>query len=318
MLAFIPARLHAKVVPHSKKILTKDDILNIQQHHNIHTITHILKSNFRNTYDFIEMKYRITLTNIFSEKLYRFLHNLEEIPMCKHCKIRRVGGFRSITEGYRTYCSKSCRAFDMQPIYKLTLQRKYGDEHYNNEKKRKITYMERYNSDCYFKSNDYREKLIKTYGTNNIMILDIIKDRIKKTSLQKYNTEYPNQSPIVQQRSQDNSFKFKPYTLPSGKIVNLQGYEHFAMNYLLKTHNESDIITDKSSIPRFWYTKNNKRCIYYADMFIKSTNTVVEIKSTWTVRLNADVNELKKQSVLTNGFNFEQMIFNNKGSLIQI
>lgn len=36
--------------------------------------------------------------------------------------------------------------------------------------------------------------------------------------------------------------KFKEYTLPSGKILKLQGYELFGIEYLLKKYKEYDII----------------------------------------------------------------------------
>lgn len=298
------------------RVLTKEEFIKLQSQYNIHIIPHILKNTFEKTYDFINKKYKDVLTNIFSEKLYRFLNDLDEIPKCKHCGQRNVSGFRSITDGYRAYCSKSCRAFDMQPTYKSTLKRKYGDEFYNNERKRKATYKKRYDNECYFKSKDYKTKIKETYGVDCAMHSDIVKDRIKQTSMRKYNTEYPNQSPIVQRRSQNNSFKFKQYTLPSGKIINLQGYEPFAMTYLLYHYIENDIITDKSLIPRLWYMKNNKKCVYYADIFIKSINTIVEVKSTWTNKLNMEVNEMKKQAVLNSGFKFEKLIFDSHGALI--
>ena len=230
--------------------------------------------------------------------------------------MKEVREFRSITEGYRKYCSKSCRAFDMQSIYKSTLIKKYGDEHYNNETKRKTTFLNKYGNEVYFKSKNYTDKIKEKYGVKHIMSAQIIKNKMKHNSLKKYNTDYPLQSPIIQQKIQNNSYKSKSYKLPSGKIIKVQGYEPFALNYLLKTYSENDIITDKLHIPRIYYIKNNKKCIYYPDIFIKSTNTIIEVKSTWTNILNKEVNEMKKQSVLTNGFNFQKLIFNNKGMLV--
>ena len=114
----------------------------------------------------------------------------------------------------------------------------------------------------------------------------------------------------------DSHPKFKVYTLPSGTSIKLQGYEPFAMDYLLTVFHETDIVTQRHEIPTFKYSIHGVDHIYYADFLIKSTNTIIEVKSTWTDRLEIEINELKKKSVITNGYNFVKLIFDSKRNLM--
>jgi hypothetical protein len=278
----------------------------------------ILKCNFTKTYNFILNTYTSTLTNKFVEKLYQYINGINDIPKCKYCNKNSVNSFITINKGYAKYCSKSCRAFDMQSTYKSTLKRKYGNEFYNNEDKRKITFLKKYKNELYFKSDDYKEKIKNKYGVEIAMHSNVIKDRIQKTSMLRYNTKYPNQSSIIQQKNQNSGYKFKSFILPSGKEIKVQGYEPFGINYLIndKKYKEEDIVINRSEIPHFSYILNEKECVYFPDMYIKSTKTIIEVKSTWTNKINAKINNLKKKSVIDNGFNFEKLIFNAKGELL--
>lgn len=44
--------------------------------------------------------------------------------------------------------------------------------------------------------------------------------------------------------------------MPSGKIIDYQGYENFALDELLNVENinEDDIITNRKDVPEIWYT----------------------------------------------------------------
>ncbi len=203
---------------------------------------------------------------------------------------------------------------------KSTKKERYGDETYNNVNKSQKTCLEKYGVTNPNKLKEIRDKIKKTsiekYGVESFTQTKEYKEKTIKTNLKKYGVENPNQSPEFQSNLQKKSYKFKSYILPSGKEIKVQGYEPFALKLLLKSHNENDIVVDRLEIPKFWYTINGKRKIYYPDLFVKSTNTIIETKSDWTNKLHPIVDELKKQSVLNSGYSFKKMVFNRKGELI--
>ncbi len=113
-----------------------------------------------------------------------------------------------------------------------------------------------------------------------------------------------------------NSKKYKKYVLPSGKEILIQGYEDRALNLLFsKGYEESDILTSRKdiedSIGKILYIYKGKNKRYYPDFYIKSTNTIVEVKSTWTLDKNGklpiedNINYSKKEACENLGFNFE-------------
>lgn len=105
------------------------------------------------------------------------------------------------------------------------------------------------------------------------------------------------------------STKYKDFTLPSGRIVRLQGYEPQILEQLLYDYKETDICIGikeiHNEIGKICYKENNKEHRYYPDFFIKSTNTIIEVKSKWTYEKWKNRNELKKLACETMGYNFE-------------
>jgi hypothetical protein len=219
-----------------------------------------------------------------------------------------VDNFRK-TEEYLSKCRK-------------TKIEKYGNENYSNPEKVKNTCLSRYGVSNPNKLKSVRNKIKNThlekYGVDNFTKTQEYREKTLATNFRKYGVRNVNQSEDFQQQLQKKSYKFKSYILPSGKEIKVQGYEPFALNFLLKHHDESDIITDRKFTPKFWYiTNDGKNRIYYPDMYIKSSNTVIETKSLWTNTLHQVVDELKKQSVLNGGYNFRKLIFGKKGEIIQ-
>lgn len=126
-------------------------------------------------------------------------------------------------------------------------------------------------------------------------------NNIKKTMLRKYNVENANDFPSFWS-------KYKNYTMPSGKIVRIQGYENFGLDFLLKNYNEDGLIVDRKLLPKFKY-KTGKT--YTPDIHNTINNTIFEIKSTWTYKIFKDKDE-KIKSVIDSGYNYTILIFNKK------
>jgi hypothetical protein len=106
--------------------------------------------------------------------------------------------------------------------------------------------------------------------------------------------------------------KYHEFELPSGCIIKLQGYEPQILEQLLKRYDEEDIIIGVKNINKeigkisYFYDKKERR--YYPDFYIKSTNTIIEVKSQWTFSKWKDKNLAKEQACLKQGFNFEFII----------
>jgi hypothetical protein len=116
-----------------------------------------------------------------------------------------------------------------------------------------------------------------------------------------------------------NAYKLKDYILPSGKIIQCQGFEHYALNDLLKEGIiEEDIVNGCKNVPEIWYNDiNGKKHRHYVDIFIPSQNRCIEIKSTWTAETGKDYIFLKQTAGKLLGYNYEIWVYNGKGEKIK-
>lgn len=104
----------------------------------------------------------------------------------------------------------------------------------------------------------------------------------------------------------------KNYILPSGKICMIQGYENFCLDDLIYNENikEDDLLVGIKDIYCFsFYSENEKEKFYYPDIFIKSLNKFIEVKSKLTINIKNKENQLKWESVARNGYEIEIRIY---------
>jgi len=183
------------------------------------------------------------------------------------------------------------------------------------------TTLQRYGVEHYSQSDDWKEKTLKTnmerYGVSNSNKTKEIRDKIKATCIERYGVEHPSQCQEIMEKIQKNAKKYKEYKMPSGTIRKVQGYEPFALDELLKIYQEDDIITDRKNIPRITYIINDKKKYYFPDIFIKSINTIIEVKSTWTYQSKIDNIHEKENATKMAGYNYEIRIFDRKGNRIK-
>ncbi len=92
------------------------------------------------------------------------------------------------------------------------------------------------------------------------------------------------QSAEILDKSVKNAKRFKDFIFPSGKKVRIQGYENVGINHLLNIYDENDIIVSSDGRLSINYVLHGKNKKYFPDIFIKSTNTIYEVKSTWTLK----------------------------------
>lgn len=202
--------------------------------------------------------------------------------------------------------------------------KKYGVEHVLQlpELRKKIikTNLERYGAENPQQNKEILEKTKQTnlerYGVENPQQNKIIKEKTKITNLQKYGVEYPQQNSAIAEQTLKNSFNKKQYTMPSNKIVDYQGYENFAFDELINVEkiDEDDLFISKKDVPELWYLdKLGKKRRHYVDMYIKTQNRCIEVKSTWT---NQDKNNVfeKQKAAIELGYKYEIWIYDNKGN----
>ena len=168
--------------------------------------------------------------------------------------------------------------------------------------------------------NKMKETTFKNYGVEYPLQSIAIKEKTIQTNLKKYGTENPIQNAEISNKHLLNSFKIKKYTMPSGNILNYQGFENFAIDDLLHdNHLENDIINCRTKVPTiFYFDKNNKKRRHFVDIFVPSKNLCIEIKSTYTITVNYE-KILQKQNAAKNlGYNYEIWIYDRKGKILDI
>ena len=143
-----------------------------------------------------------------------------------------------------------------------------------------------------------------------------ITNKRQKTFLRKYGVEHPAQVTEVLEKQQKSAKTWKNFTMPSGKVVKVQGYENKALVKLLEKFSENDLVVSNkdisNNIGNIWYEMNNKKHRYYPDIYIKSLHKIIEVKSSWTYSGKAEIleeNILKQQACINAGLDFEFMIF---------
>jgi hypothetical protein len=166
------------------------------------------------------------------------------------------------------------------------------------------------------RSDSYKKTMLKKYGVSNYFKTSEFREKSETTCLKKYGVRNAQQNTEVHQKNIKSRLNFKDYKTPSGKLLRVQGYEPQALDILFKLYDESDIFTDKKGMPKFWYN-NGKDRRYFPDIFIKSENKFIEVKSMWTYKTHEDTVESKCKSVTDKLYKIDVWILHENGKLLQ-
>jgi len=161
-----------------------------------------------------------------------------------------------------------------------------------------------------------RQTCVDKFGETCYTKTKECQDRRKATCLEKYNVEHPMQNTDVMAKAEKTGHRFKTYTFPSGRQEKVQGYEPWALDHLLKTYIEHDIVLGRKEQPEIWYTDSeNVKHRYFSDIYLPKHNLIVEVKSQWTCRkgLQQGKIQLQKQACEDEGFNYLCLVFNENG-----
>jgi hypothetical protein len=209
----------------------------------------------------------------------------------------------------------------VQEKSKKTLKEKYGVESNISQstvirEKIKKNCLEKYGVENHQSREDIKQKTkltnLEKYGAISPTCAPFIQNKVKTTNIEKYGVEYPMQTTELQEKSSKISKRFKNYILPSKQVIRVQGYEPFALNELLQSLHESQIKTSRKDVPRIEYSTNEIKRFYFPDIFIPCTNTIIEVKSTWTFSCKKDNIYAKAKSCISHGYNYEIWIYDNR------
>ena len=165
-----------------------------------------------------------------------------------------------------------------------------------------------------------QETIFKKYGFKSALKNPEVKQKMIENNMLKYGVPHHSQNAEIAEKMCNSAYCIKQYTFPSGKIINYQGYENFAFDELINLENilEDDILTNRQDVPEIWYTdKTGKLRRHFVDIYIKSQNRCIEVKSTWTNQEKNNVFE-KKHSAINLGYNYEIWIFERNGNKLEV
>jgi hypothetical protein len=252
------------------------------------------------------------------------------------------------TESYNLQRISTCRQkygvdnpMQFQPFLdarKETDFRKYGCWFVETEmfqKKKTQTMIERFGVPHAMQNeklfNQARETCTKTYGFPYATQSERVQENTKITCNRRYGVDYPNQAESVKALirktcfehygfsshmqspeflSTLNLFRSKPFTLPSGQIINLQGCEPEVLKDLLKCFDEKEIVSHPKLAIKYWHPGQKRWAYYHPDFYVPYLNWIFEAKSTWWLNGNGGYSELmqinlaKRKACLEQGYKF--------------
>jgi hypothetical protein len=204
------------------------------------------------------------------------------------------------------------KRFEMLNLHRMPYCNKCSLE--ENLKRAIKSSLEKYNVTNVMYLKEYKDKVnemwIKNYGGHPKRNKEV-QEKWKETCFQKYGG-HPNQNIEVQAKSEATAYCYKDYMMPSGKVVKYQGYENLALDDLINIYDEDDIILGRSCIPTIDYIIDNVKHVYFPDIFIKSENKIIEVKSEWTIKLKRGNVEEKALATINAGYKYEIWVYNDK------
>jgi predicted Zn-ribbon and HTH transcriptional regulator len=221
----------------------------------------------------------------------------------------------------------SSKSPEVEEKRRQTMLKNHGVEHASKspevEEKRRQTMLKNHGVEHPGQSPVILKKMLETnlknHGGVHSSKSPDVEEKRRQTCQQRYKCDNPCQNQDIADRASKNSYKLKTYTFPSGNSRKYQGYENLAINELLILgYKENDIISETANVPQIQYIKpDNKAGYHYVDIYIKSENRCVEVKSTWTFEKKKEITFLKQKGAKEMGMKYEIWVYDGKGKRVQ-
>jgi hypothetical protein len=190
-----------------------------------------------------------------------------------------------------------------------TLMENYGVENPGQsdiiQERMRTTNLERLGVEYPWQSELVKEKVratnLERLGVEYPGQSELVKEKMRTTTLERYGVEHYSQCSKFSNKMYNNSNK--PYILPSGNIIQIQGYENHAIDELLSMgYSESDLLLEnRPTVKYFWPSDDgygdNKWHYYHPDIIIPAENRIIEVKSGWTYDGNGTNLKLLSQNL---------------------
>ena len=198
---------------------------------------------------------------------------------------------------------------------KKTNLEKRGVEHHSQDKECRDrttrTCIEKYGG--VGNAGTLREKYTKVCMERYGKDFHLHTEHFQKVMMERYGVIHPVQNAELFSRKLRSSFAYKMYQFPSGRKEEIQGYEHKALDDLLKAGiHEDDIVVGLDNVPSVWY-RNGSGALhkYYPDIYIRSLDKLVEVKSPYTFSLDEEKNA-NKFIAASKAHKFETWVYSDK------
>jgi hypothetical protein len=145
----------------------------------------------------------------------------------------------------------------------------------------------------------------------------MVRDKYKATCIKRYGVTHTSKCPTIMHKIMAASYLTKEFIFPSGRLVGIQGYENFCLTYLMTEEKieEDDIAAGDYEVPtiKYYYADDDDSHTYYPDIYIKSQNRIVEVKSEYTYNVNKAKNYAKWYAARDAGYTMDVYIFGKHG-----
>ena len=276
-----------------------------------------------------------------SQRFYHIFFGFYQLETCPYCNENKKFTFNSkfseirydkVDANYYGTCGKKkCMNIYTVSRMKEGMIDKYGFDNIweipGYREGLESTNLKKYGVKSFMGTPEFRKKCQETYDKNwggeHPTSLQLTKDKKYKTNIEKYGFKCALQNPEIYDKHLKSCYSTKEYTMPSGKIINVQGYEPWALDRILENNyeTENNIVTDKQEIIKIlgnfqYINEHNLISCYFPDIYLLSHNKIIEVKSKYTHSINIEENNRKRESVINKGLIFEFWIFDNNRNLV--
>lgn len=276
---------------------------------------------------------------IKSKDYYDLYYKKEGDGRCLYCGAETR--YINLNKGYLSYCSRKCIRADENSEIRMKKMRetnlkKYGQEYPSQssliKNKIKETNIERYGVENVYQSDIIKDKIketnIKRYGVKNPSQNDEVKRKKIETTLKNYGVSSPMKSEIIKERCKKTCLKKYgyPFTHQNREILEkAQKSARYVYNFqdtdlFYQGTYELDflrIFYDKFKIengPSIPYIFRGTPKVYHSDFFIPELNLIVEIKSTYILKRDSEIEE-KKAACINLGYQYLLVLDKNYNEL---